>query len=328
MPSLTVLLEARPFCVFDDTPMKELSAAGLSLTDWRGSGMGDPGFLKALETADIILCGNDLRIDETLLERCPRMKAAAKLGVGLDTIDIQAATRRNVLVFNTPGTNTQAVADHTFALLLSVARKILYCDKSLRERRWEHTKIMGFEIWGKTLGLIGLGAIGQGVAKRAKGFDMKVVAYDPYWPESFAGEQGIEKMEVEELLKVSDIVSIHSPLTPENKGMINSKTLALMKPGAFLINTARGEIVREPDLYQALKKKTLAGAGIDVFENEPPSDSPLLTLENVVLTPHTAAFTQDALKNMSQSIAEQVIAYAGGTLPRHAVNAQAWKKNP
>ncbi len=325
MPALNILIEARPFCVFDDSPMQDLAASGLHLTDMRGSGMENPDFAAALKAADMVLCGNDLRVDADLLDQCPRLKAVAKLGVGLDTVDIEAATQKGVLVFHTPGTNTQAVADHTFALILSLARKVLFCDRSLREKRWEHTKIMGVEIWQKTLGLIGLGAIGQSVAKRAKGFDMKVVASDPYWPRAFAEAYAIERMEVEDLLKVSDIVSIHAPLTPENKGMINAKTLSLMKSSAFLINTARGEIVKEADLHQALKDGTIAGAGIDVFEQEPPVDSPLLTLDNVVLTPHTAAFTKDALNNMSRSIADQILAYAEGTRPVHTVNAAVWE---
>jgi len=325
--TLNVLIESKPFCLFDDTPMKDLYAAGLHLTDMRGFGTGNSDFMKALQASDIVLSGNDLKIDDALLEQCPRMKAVAKLGVGLDTIDIPAATRRSILVFHTPEANTQAVSDHTFALILSVARKILFCDRSLRENRWEHTKIMGFEIWQKTLGLIGLGAIGQGVARRAKGFNMKLVACDPYWPEAFADEHAIEKMEVEELLNISDIVSIHSPLTPENMGMINKRTLSMMKSSAFLINTARGEIINEADLCQALKEGKIAGAGLDVFEHEPPVGSPLLGLDNVVLTPHTAAFTQDALKNMSVGIAAQIIDYARGTRPRHTVNKEVWEKS-
>lgn len=325
MPPLNVLIEARPFCIFDNTPMHDLGSAGIRLTDMRGFGSGHPDFMKAIRAAQVVLCGNDLRVDAPLLDQCPGLKAVAKLGVGLDTIDIPAATQKRVLVFNTPGTNTQAVADHTFALILSAARKILYCDRSLRENRWEHTKIMGFEIWGKTLGLIGLGAIGRAVAKRAKGFEMHVVAHDPFWPDAFAREYGIERLELKPLLKTSDIVSIHSPLTPENKGLFNARTLSLMKPSAFLINTARGEIVHEADLYQALKEGKLAGAGIDVFEQEPPMHSPLMALENVVLSPHTAAFTQDALKNMSQSIAAQILAFASGKLPEFSVNPKVWK---
>ena len=185
---------------------------------------------------------------------------------------------------------------------------------------------MGIEIWQKTIGLIGLGAIGRCVALRAKGFKMKIVAYDPFWPEEFADEHGVEKMEIDNLLKVSDIVSLHLPLTEENRGMINEKTLHSMKPTALLINAARGEIVKEKDLYNALKDNVIAGAGLDVFENEPPTNSPLLTLDNVVMTPHIAAFTQDAMNNMCTGIADQLIEYAKGNKPAHIVNPEVFDR--
>ena len=230
MGKFTVLIESRPFCAFDDAPMEQLKNSGMDLIDMRGSGVQAPQFVDALNQVDAILCGNDLVVNDAVLGMAPRVKAIAKMGAGLDTVDIAAATRHNAIVFHTPGANNQAVADHTFGLILSVARRIIYCDRSLRENRWEHTKIMGLEIWQKTLGLIGLGAIGRCVALRAKGFQMKVVAYDPFWPKEFAAEQGIEQMEIEELLKVSDIVSLHVPLMAETKSMINEKTLGLMKP--------------------------------------------------------------------------------------------------
>ncbi len=326
MENFTVLIEARPFCAFDDTPMEQLRDAGMHLIDMRGSGVQDPKFVEALKQADAILCGNDLVVNDEVLEMAPAVKAIAKMGAGLDTVDIDAASRHDAIVFHTPGANNQAVADHTFALMLNVARKILYCDNSLREKRWEHTKIMGLEIWQKTLGLIGLGAIGRCVALRAKGFEMKVVAHDPFWPEAFAAEQGIEKMEIEALLRQSDVVSIHAPLTPDNKGMIDSKALKIMKPTAILINAARGGIVNEADLYQGLKNSVIAGAGIDVFEHEPPSDSPLLELENVVLTPHTAAFTFEGMNNMSAGVVKQLIEYQKGNKPEFIVNSQVWDR--
>ena len=325
MKTMKILIEARPFCLFDNSPMETLKKTGFKIVDMRGFGMNKPEFVDALKGASIVLCGNDLRVNESFFQSSPVLKAIAKLGVGLDTVDVKSASDRGIPVFHTPGANTQAVADHAFALMLSVSRKILACDRSLREKRWEHTKILGIELWQKTLGLIGLGAIGRAVAMRAKGFDMKVVAYDPFWPNAFAEQHQIEKMEVEKLLKVSDFISIHSPLTTENRGFINKQTLNLMKSTALLINTARGEIVNETDLYSALKSGVIAGAGIDVFEQEPPENSPLLELENVVLTPHTAAFTRDAIKNMSQSIADQIIEYVNGNRPKHIVNPEAWK---
>ena len=185
---------------------------------------------------------------------------------------------------------------------------------------------MGVEIWQKTIGIIGLGAIGRCVALRAKGFQMKVVAYDPYWPAEFADQEGIEQMPLDELLKVADIVTIHAPLTPENKGLINARAFKLMKSTALLINVARGAIVAESDLYQALKNGEIGGAGVDVFEPEPPTESPLLELDNVVLSPHTAAFTHEALDNMSMGIVDQLIDYYQGKRPAHLVNPEVFKE--
>jgi len=326
MENFTVLIEARPFCAFDNTPMEQLRDAGMNLIDMRGAGVQDPKFVEALKQADAILCGNDLVVNDKVLDMAPGVKAIAKMGAGLDTVDIDAASRHDAVVFHTPGANNQAVADHTFALMLNVARRIIYCDQSLRAKRWEHTKIMGLEIWQKTLGLIGLGAIGRCVALRAKGFEMKVVAHDPFWPEAFAAEQGIEKVEIEELLRVSDVVSIHAPLTPDNKGMIDANALNIMKPTAILINAARGGIVNEADLYEGLKNNVIAGAGIDVFEHEPPSDSPLLELENVVLTPHTAAFTFEGMNNMSVGVVAQLIEFQKGNKPEFTVNSEVYDR--
>ncbi|MBW1821510.1 MAG: phosphoglycerate dehydrogenase [Deltaproteobacteria bacterium] len=326
MEKITALIEARPFCIFDSGPMEKLKKEGINIIDMRGSGIDDPKFIETLKDVDAVLCGNDLLVNDAMLDMAPRVKAIAKMGVGLDTVDIKAASNHNAIVFNTPGANNQAVADHTFGLILSLARKIVFCDQSLRDKRWEHTKIMGIEIWQKTIGLIGLGAIGRCVALRAKGFQMKVVAYDPFWPEEFAGEHGIEKIEIDDLLKVSDIVSLHLPLTEENRGMINEKTLKSMKSTALLINAARGEIVKEKDLYNALKDNVIAGAGLDVFENEPPTNSPLLELDNVVMTPHIAAFTHDAMNNMCTGVADQLIEYAKGNKPAHIVNPEVFDR--
>ena len=298
----------------------------MRVIDLRGSGIEDDDFIEALTQADAVLCGNDLQVNEDLFDLAPKVKVIAKLGAGLDTVDIDAASRHNAIVFHTPGANNQAVADHTFALILSLARRIPYCDQSLREKRWEHTKIMGVEIWQKTIGIIGLGAIGRCVALRAKGFQMKVVAYDPYWPAEFADQEGIEQMPLDELLKVADVVTIHVPLTPENKGLINARVFKLMKPTALLINAARGAIVVESDLYDALKNGEIGGAGVDVFAQEPPTESALLELDNVVLSPHTAAFTHEAIDNMSMGIVDQLIDYYQGKQPAHLVNPEVFKE--
>ena len=326
MGNFTVLIEARPFCAFDNSPLEHLRNSGVNVIDMRGSGMDDSRFVDALSQVDAILCGNDLKVNAEVLDKAPGLKAIAKLGAGLDTVDIDAASRHGAIVFHTPGANNQAVADHTFALILSVARKIVYCDRSLRNKLWEHTKIMGLEIWQKTLGLIGLGAIGRCVAIRGQGFQMKVVAHDPFWPTEFAAEHNVDRMEIDELLNVSDIVSIHAPLTAENKGMIDKRALNLMKPSALLINAARGGLVNEADLYQALKDNVIGGAGIDVFEEEPPTDSALLELDNVVVTPHTAAFTFEGMNNMSVGVVEQLIEFSRGKEPIHVVNPEVYRK--
>ncbi len=324
MNKSTVLIEARPFGVFDEAEYDRLKSQNLDIMDMRGSGMKDEKFLQALEKADALLCGNDLVVNDDLLAKAPNIKVIAKMGAGLDTVDVDSASRHGAIVFHTPGVNNHAVADHAFALILSLARKIVYCDQSLRQQRWEHTKIMGVEIWQKTLGLVGLGAIGRNVALRAKGFQMKVVAYDPYWPEDFANEHGIERVDVEELLAASDIVSLHTPLTKESKGMINKRTMGLMKPSALLINTSRGGIIDETDLIDALKNGVIAGAGLDVFEQEPPADSELFHMDNVVTTPHTAAFTHEAMKSMDAGVVDQLIEFFGKHKPKHTVNPEVY----
>lgn len=325
MATYTALIEARPFCAFNSEPMEKLHKAGIETIDMRGSGIEDQSFLDVLPRVDAIICGNDLVVNDQLLDQAPRAKVIAKLGAGLDTVDIDACTQHNAIVFHTPGVNNQAVADHTFALILAVARRLIYCDGSLRQKQWEHTKIMGLEIWQKTLGLIGLGAIGRCVAQRAKGFQMKVVAHDPFWPEAFAEQEGIERVTVEELLQISDVVSLHAPLTAENKGMIDAKAMKSMKPTAILINAARGGIINEADLHSALQAREIAGAGIDVFEQEPPTESPLLDLDNVVLSPHTAAFTFEGMNNMSTGVVDQLVGYLNGKKPPFMVNPDVYK---
>ncbi len=329
MSVLKLLIEARPFCVFDTGPMETLEKTpSIEIIDMRGKGIEDPDFVEALKSADAVLSGNDLVINDALFDMAPKLKIIAKMGVGLDMIDIDAASRHGAIVFHTPGVNNQAVADHTFALMLAVARKILYCDRSLREKRWEHTRIMGAELWQKTLGIVGLGAIGRAVAHRARGFDMKIVAHDPFWPDQFAEENRIERMSLEALLEASDIVTLHVPLTSENNQMINIRTLRAMKPNAILINAARGEIVNEADLAQALKDGGIAGAGVDVFEHEPPTESPLLDLDNVVLTPHTAAFTTEAMNQMNVGVVKQLIDYLDGNRPQFLVNTDVYVPYP
>ena len=245
MTAMRVLIEARPFAGFDPGHMDRLRDYGLDLTDMRGSGVKDPAFMEALNQVDLVLSGNDLVIDANLLDRAPNIRAICKLGVGLDMIDIDAATERGVLIFHTPGANDQAVADHTFALILSLARKIVRFHTGAMAGLWEHATVLGMEIAEKTFGLVGLGSIGRNVALRAKGFGCTVVACDPFWPEAFACEHKIGQVQLDELLRVSDIVSLHCPFTPSSFKLIGERELSLMKPTAILVNTARGELVDE-----------------------------------------------------------------------------------
>lgn len=322
MDKMKLLVEARPFCICSQAPMDKLRDNGIELIDMRGSGVENPDFVKALKTADAVLCGNELQVNEQFFKLAPKVKIVAKMGVGINNIDVPLATKNGVLICDTPGVNQQSVADHTFALILSVARFIVHSDQTLRDKRWEHTKILCHEVWNKTLGLIGLGAIGQNVALRAKGFQMKVIGFDPYWPTEFAKQHGIEQASIEEVLKQSDVVSLHIPLTPETLGIIDKKALSLMKSNAILINTSRGGIINESDLFDALKNKVIAGAGLDVFEEEPPVDSPLLDLHNIVITPHTAAFTYDAIREMNNAVVRQLIEYNEGKRPCHGLNPE------
>ena len=324
MDKFNILIEAKPFCIFNNAPMEQLTNEGFDIIDMRGADGDNPDFLKALQSVHALICGNELHINEEVLKNGSNLKIIIKIGTGLDNIDITAATKHNVLICNTPGKNKQAVADHTFALILGMARKIVHCDQSLRENRWEHSEIMCQEIWQKTLGIIGLGAIGKNVALRAKGFQMKVVGYDPAWPNEFAKEQNIERLTIDRLLEVSDIISLHVPLNQETKGMIDKKAFNMMKPNAFLINTARGAIIKESDLYDALKNRVIAGAGLDVFENEPPTDSPLLELDNVILSPHTASFTYTSINEMSIAAVNQIIEFCNGIRPIYSLNLETF----
>ncbi len=322
MDKINILIEAKPFCVFNNTPMEHLGKEGFIITDMRGSGSDNQDFITALKSANVLICGNELHVDKELLETGSQLKIIAKIGAGLDNIDIAAATDHTVLVCNTPGKNKQAVADHTFALILGIARRIVYCDRSLREKRWEHAQILSYEIWQKTIGIVGLGAIGQNVALRAKGFQMNIVGYDTVWPEEFAQEYNIKRLTLEQLLEVSDIVTLHLPLNKNTIGMIDKKALALMKPTALLINTARGAIVKESDLCEALENGVIAGAGIDVFEKEPPTDSPLIELDKTILSPHTAFLTYDSINEMNLAAVEQIIMFYSGNQPQYMVNPE------
>ena len=223
-----------------------------------------------------------------------KLEVIGRAGAGVDTIDVDAATERGIVVMNTPGGNTTAVAEHTLALLLALTRRVPAADAALKAGRWEKSRLQGVELFGKTLGVLGLGRIGSEVARRALGFRMQVIAYDPYLTREAAERLGVEPVELDELLARADFISIHAPLTGDTRHIVNRERIAMMKPTATVINTSRGPVVDEPALIEALRQKRIAGAGLDVFEKEPVDPgNPLLRMENVVVTPHSAGTTWD-----------------------------------
>jgi D-3-phosphoglycerate dehydrogenase len=252
-----------------------------------------------------------------VLENAPGLRVVSAHGVGVDHIDLEAAARCGVIVANCPETNNEAVADLAIGLMVCVARQIPLVDQDVRDGKWG--RYHGSELWKKTLGLVGLGSIGRGVAKRALGFDIQVLAYDPYVGEEQAQAIGIRMASFEEVIASADFLSLHAALTQETHHLIGKEELGWMKPTAFLINTARGELVDEAALHMALVEDRLAGAALDVFAHEPPVGSPLLDLKNVVVTPHVGAHTQEAIERVGMLAARNVVQALRTGEPVHRV---------
>ena len=278
---------------------------------------------KEIADADALIVRSATKVTPDLLDKAPRLRAVGRAGVGVDNIDLEEATRRGVLVMSTPGGNAVSVAEHTFALMLALARQVPRLDRAIHEGRWEKSSAAGTEVRGKTLGLIGLGRIGSEVAIRADAFDMRVVGYDPYISEAAALQMQVELVPLERLLAESDFVSLHTALSPTTQNLINAKTIAQMKKGARLVNAARGELIDEAALAEALKSGHLAGAAVDVFVEEPPKNSPLVGLPNLIATPHVAGSTTEAQEEVGTQIAVQIRDYLAEGVIRNAVNLPA-----
>jgi D-3-phosphoglycerate dehydrogenase / 2-oxoglutarate reductase len=276
----------------------------------------------AIAAADAVLVRSATQITRESLARANGLKVIGRAGVGVDTIDVDAATERGIAVLTAPAGNTISAAELTLALTLALARRVPAADRSMKSGQWDRKSFSGTELYGKTLGLVGAGRIGGEVAKRARAFGMQVIAFDPFLIAERALTLGIERVELEEVLRRADVVSLHVPLTDATSGLLGDRELALMKPTAVIINAARGGVVNEAALVRALQEKRLGGAALDVFEQEPlPADHPLRTLDNVVLTPHLGASTAEAQQNVAIEIAEAVrAALIDGDLSR-AVNA-------
>ena len=277
-------------------------------------------FLAALPGHHALIVRSGTRVDSEALARAVGLKVVGRAGVGLDNIDLEAATERGVLVMNTPGANATATAEHTWALLLALCRQVPAADASVRRGEWERKRFVGFQLAGKTLGVIGLGRVGRLVAARGRGFGMQAIGCDPYLSADAAAEIGVELADLDRVLAEADVVTLHVPLTEETRGLIGADAIDRMKPGALLVNAARGGLVDEGAVANALAAGRLAGAAFDVYADEPPAGSPLLAAPNVVLTPHLAASTGEAQRDVSVQIAEQVVAALREEEFRNAVN--------
>jgi len=278
------------------------------------------GLPAALADADALVVRSAVQVDDALMEHAPKLRVVGRAGVGVDNIDADAATRRGVVVMNTPGANAVAVAELTIGLMLALARKLPAANSTMHAGKWEKKSLQGAELRGKTLGILGLGRIGLEVAKRAKGFGLEIMGSDPFVSAAVARENGIKLVTLDELIAGSDYLTLHVGLTPQTTGVINAKSLAAMKKGVRIINCARGELIEDAALVAALKSGQVAGAALDVFAVEPLKDSPYFELDNVILTPHIAGSTGEAQEAVGIQIARQVREYLKLGVVQNAVN--------
>lgn len=279
-----------------------------------------------------LITSSALRVTAEIMANSPMLEVVGRPGIGVDTVDLAGATANGVLVVNTPDGPTESTAEHAVALLLGLAKTIRAGDIHIRASGFANKgSLMGVEVLGKTLGIVGLGRIGKRVAEICgKGLGMRIIGFDPFVGPDQVAALGVEmRANLDELLGEADFVSLHTPLIPETRGMIGKSALAVLKPTAFLINVARGPIVDEDALVEALREGRIAGAGLDVFSVEPiPYPHPLLALENVILTPHIASTTVDGRRKMAVAVAEQVLLALTGQRPQFLANPQVWKDNP
>jgi len=285
-------------------------------------GLSPAELKEAIKDADALAIRSATKVTADLIDAAPRLKVVGRAGTGLDNVDIPAASKRGIVVMNTPGGNTITTAEHAVSLMMALARNIPQASASMREGKWEKKKFQGTELLNKTLGIIGLGRIGSVVAERALGLRMRVIGYDPFIPREVAVTMGIEAVSLDELLARADFITLHTPKTKDTAKILNRKAFRKMKPGVRVINCARGGLVDEEALLEALKEGQVAGAALDVYETEPPpADFPLLQLPNVICTPHLGASTEEAQANVAVAICEQILEYLVYGTIKNAVNA-------
>ncbi|MBD5626192.1 MAG: phosphoglycerate dehydrogenase [Desulfovibrio sp.] len=302
---MKVLVTPRSFGKTDPGLFDRLKDAGLEVIRNETGGILDEGAMKELiAPCEGVILGVD-PMNAAVLDAAPRLRAIAKYGVGLDNIDLAACEARGIKVSRTVGANSDAVADYAFALMLGVARRVAFIDRRCRERDW--SKITSIDVYSKTLGIIGLGAIGRRVARRAKGFDMRVLASDSVWDESFAVEHGIERADADRICRECDFITLHCLLNDETRNIINERRIASMKPTAVLVNTARGGLIDEAALLAALKAGSIWGAGLDVFAHEPPEEPDWYILNNVIMGSHCSSSTAGAVNLMGTMAVDNLL---------------------
>jgi len=288
-----------------------------------------PGELQAIiPEYDGLIVRSGTRVTEALLQAGRRLRVVGRAGTGVDNIDVGAATRCGVIVMNTPGGNSVSTAEHTFAMLMSLARHIPQASASVKTGKWERGQYIGIELAGKTLGILGLGKVGREVALRGAAFKMKVLGYDPYVPRDELERREVQPVsDLADLLARADIVTCHTPHTPETHHLISEKTIARMKDGAIFINTSRGKVQDERAVFEALTRGKLRAAGLDVWEEEPTSlDNPLLNLDNVVCTPHVAGVSETANRNIAVGVASEILRVMRGEKPKALGNPDLWPR--
>ena len=280
--------------------------------------------LEIVGAYDALIVRGRTKVTKAVIARATRLKVVGRAGVGVDNIDVGAATARKILVVNAPTSSTTSVAELAIGHMLSLYRHLAQSDRGVKEGRWEKKALQGRELAGKVLGLVGSGRIGADVAKRATAFGMRVLAYDPYLRQENGDRLGIELVDKIRLFEEADVVSVHAALTPETRHLVGAKELSLMKRTAILVNCARGEIVDEAALADALKAGAISGAALDVFEKEPPVGSPILSAPNVMFTPHLGASTREAQDRAGAIIVDQVIQALSGKRPEFLVNREVY----
>ncbi len=286
-------------------------------------GLNVPALLEAIHDADALVVRSETLVTEEVLAAAPRLKVIARAGVGVDNIDVPAATRAGVIVLNAPGANATSAGEHTIALLLAVTRQIPFANATTHAGEWKRKQIKPIDLRGRTVGMVGIGRVGSVVAKRLKAFEMNVIAFDPYLPRHRFTDMGVEPVSLDEIWERSDVVTFHCPNTPETHHILNAESLQKLKPGAIVINAGRGELVDEYALADAIKSGHVSAAGVDVFPAEPCTESPLFGLENVVLTPHTGGSSAEALEAVGRVIGSTTIAALEGEAVPNAVNLPA-----